>query len=246
MRVKVYQTFFDPKEYRNLDKAFIPYNNIENTQPELREYPLLKKLHQKHINYNGYWGMVSWRWKQKTNIPGKDLIRWIKNNPFYDVYIINPYSHIPEFHRNSINQGETDHKGIIKFTNKLLDHLGYSFDIRDADYPLNIFSTCHFYIGNSKFWDQWMAFADTTIEISKKDKYMHNFLYVMQSEYHGKPLINFCFLIERLVSLFLYLNLSNFKVLHYPYQYFIKMSKEELEFTGIQEKALLMHKDNIY
>lgn len=247
MRLRIYQTFFDSTHYRILDKAFIPFNNIDNPQPELREYPLLKQLHDKNINFDGHWGMLSWRWKEKTAIPGKELIQWIQENYWYDVYIINPYPHIPEFHRNSINQGESDHKGLIRFTNKLLKHLGYNFDIRDADFPLNIISTCHFYIGNQKFWNQWMSFMDTTIAIAKKDKYMHDYLYVKTSLYHGKELINFCFAMERLVSLFLYLNMKEYKVLHYPYQYFIENgSDKEMEFSQIKEKALLLHENTIY
>lgn len=246
MRVKIYQSFFDPKQYRNLDKAFIPFNNVDNTNPELREYPLLKKLHEKHVNYTGHWGMLSWRWKQKTGLDGKELIKWIDENPNHDVYMINPHVHLPEMFRNSFTQGDIDHPGMLKFTNKLVQHLGYNFNIEHADFPLDIFSTCHFYIGNSKFWDKWISFADTTIAIANKDKEMYDYLYIEKSAYQGSDLINFCFLIERLVSLFLYLNYAQYKVIHYPYQYFLKRDNKELEFTQIKEKALLLRENTIY
>lgn len=244
--LKIYQSFFNSKEYRHLDKAFIPFNNLENAQPELREYPLLKKLYEKNINFNGHWGMLSWRWKQKTNIDGKKLIAWIEENPSYDVYMINPNSYIPELHRNSIVQGEPDHPGIIEFTNELLNNLGYNFNIEHVDFPLNIFSTCHFYIGNPKFWDKWIAFMDLVVDLAKKNEKIHKYLYVDKTLYQGNQLINFCFAMERLVSLFLYLNLKEYRVKHYPYQYFLKKTDKELEFTGIKEKALLLLNNPIY
>lgn len=241
MRLKIYQSFFNSKEYRNLDKAFIPFNNIENKNPELREYPLLKKLHEKNINFKGHWGMVSWRWKEKTKIPGEDLIKWIEMNPGYDVYIINPYSYLPETLKNTFIQGESDHPGMLKYTNKLLEHLGYNFNIEDADFPLNIFSTCHFYIGNSKFWDNWMSFIELTLDITQRDGKMFDYMYNTFSDYHGNNLMNYCFVIERLVSLFLYLNYNQYKILHYPYQLILNKNHKEMEFTEIQKKAFLLN-----
>lgn len=246
MRVKIYQGFFDPKQYRHLDKAFIPFSNIENEKPDWHEYPLLKKLHEKNINYTGYWGLVSWRWKEKTKMDGKDYISWIKSNPGYDVYLINPFPHVVESYNNSMCQGETDHPGITNCADRFLKHLGYDFTMECVTYPLNIFSTCHYYVGKAKFWDKWIAFLDLAIEVASRDQEMYDWLFVKTCTYRDKQLINFPFFIERLVSLFLYLNSSEYKVLHYPYQKIMHKTAAELEYTDMSQKALQLRENTIY
>lgn len=245
MRIKIYQTFFESNQYKNLDKAFIPFNNIKNAQPDLREYPNLVSLYNKNINFKGHWGMVSWRWKEKTKIEGRKFIEWIKENPGYDFYHISPFISLPTIYRNHINQDNV-HPGMVDYYNKIIHHLGYSFDVRDIDYPLNLFCVCHYHVANAKFWDRWFAFFETMLAISEKDESMHNYLYKETLKHRDRQIINFPFVCERSVSLFLYLNYKEFKILHYPYQYLTQITHEKFSLVEISEKALQLRKNTIY
>lgn len=245
MNIKVYQTFYNPKQYKVLDPAFIPFNNIANEHPELYEHPLFIKLHEKHINFRGHWGMVSWRWKEKTNVTGDKFIRWMKENPGYDMYHIAPHSDAIGYFNNTFTQGEVHHPGIINYTNKLLEAFGYRMNIKDIVFPLNIMSTCLYYIGNAKFWDNWLSYIDTCLEISKRDQSMHDFLYVEKSFHRENWVINYPFVIERLVSLFLYFN-PQIKVKHFPHQWLMNKTHKQLEETGLGKKALLIPENTIY
>lgn len=253
MRIKIYQPFYEAEQYATLDKAFIPYNNLKNTQAELREYPTLKKLHKKHINFKGHWGAFSWRFNEKAKIDGNQFINWVKSNPGYDFYHVNPYAWIPALHRNIITQGEEHHPGMTNFFNKAIKHLGYSINIADADFYLDIFCLCHFHIANAKFWDRWFAFFDTIIELSEKDQEMYNYMYQQESDHRKEKIINYSFICERSISVFLYLHYSDFKVLHYPYKWLTKKDpknpKTSFEISldlEIERKALLLGKNNIY
>lgn len=242
MRIRIYQSFYKPEQYFHLDRYFIPINNLENKDAALREYPILCKLHQKNENFDGYWGLVSWRFKEKCNITGEEFAEWIESNPGYDVYHFNHSWNAAETSPNMFVHGERYHKGITEYADRLLSKLGYNFSINDVEYPLNLFITCHYYVGNRKFWDHWMSFLETCIELSKMDKWMNKFLYEKNSTHRFEKVPNFCFVAERLVSLFLFLNQQQFKVLHYPYS---KIVKDEKAMTNITQKGLLLTKNTI-
>ena len=242
MRIRIYQSFYEPEQYFHLDRNFIPINNLENKDAVLREYPILCRLHQKNENFDGYWGLVSWRFKEKCNISGKEFADWIQDNPGYDVYHFNHSWNAAETTSNMFVHGERYHKGMIEYTDRLLEKLGYRFSIRDVEYPLNLFMTCHFHVGNRKYWDHWMSFLETCIAISKTDEWMSEYLYTKESDHRKEKVANFCFVVERLVSLFLFLNQQQFKVLHYPYS---KMVKDEKAMTNITQKGLLLTKNTI-
>lgn len=242
MRLRIYQSFYEPEQYFHLDRDFIPINNLENKDPVLREYPILCNLHQKNENFDGYWGLVSWRFKEKCGITGKEFSQWILDNPGYDVYHFNHSWHAAEFHSNMFMHGEKYHKGMIEYTDRLLEKLGYKFSIRDVEYPLNLFMTCHYHVGNARFWDHWMSFLETCIALSKLDDKMNQYLYDKQSKHRNEKVSNFCFVVERLPSLFLFLNQRQFKVLNYPYS---KIVKSEMAMTNITQKGLLLTKNAI-
>lgn len=242
MNLKIYQSYYAEQQLNLLDPDFIPVNNQNAANPELREYPIIHKLYQENLGFDGYWGMVSWRFTEKCNITGKQYIRWIESNPGYDVYHINHCWFAAEKFTNMYTQGEKYHPGIIEYTNKLLTKLGYNFSIENVEYPLNLFMSCNFQIGNKKFWDEWINFVETSLAISKSDEWMNNYLYNSCSWHRAEHVPNFSFVVERFPSLFLYLNKDRFKVLNYPYEALVD---EIFKIPNIIKKSLLLMEDTI-
>ena len=60
------------QQFASLDKMFIPYNNMANDKPELREYPIILDLYSKNRHFDGYWGYahnsLGTMWKLDTSI----------------------------------------------------------------------------------------------------------------------------------------------------------------------------------
>ena len=239
--INIYQSFFTPEQFIQLDRSFIPFNNLKNKNPELREFPLMKALYDKNKNFNGYWGLVSWKWKEKTNLDGCKFIEWVEDNPGYDVYHINPYFALTEIDNPFV---DNSHEGMVEFTDLLLRNLGYKFSIRDAVFPLNIISSCSFYVANKKFWNHWIGFVETCIEIVKRDEYMNKYMFNDVTIHLGERVINYSFIIERLFGLFLFLRNSNFKVKHYPYSLRIDDDIYN-QFPSLYEKGIELLKKQI-
>ena len=218
MQVKIYQTYFQEDQLQFLDPAFVPNNNVENRYPHFHEYPLIKDLYSKMSDFDGHWGMVSWRWKEKTHLEGKLYLDWINNNPGYDVYFINPFMEVPANHPNVFHHGECCHGGMIDvYMNRLLKLLNVEMNLRTEHFPLEYFITCHYYVGNKKFWNGWMPFLEKCIQLSYNDPMMNEYMFHTTTYYRNSYKICFPFVVERLINLYLYLY-REFKIAYYSYE----------------------------
>lgn len=215
MDIKIYQVYFDTAQLPVLDPAFIPYDNTKNEKPLLREYPILCDLYEQHKDYDGYWGITSWRWKEKRGPAGSHYINWINTNPGYDLYHFNHHPEMVPVHKNTIEQGDRYHRGLMTYMSKLLERMGFADKIDlSAKFPNELFITAHFYVGNQKFWANWMKFLNDALEISYKEKELNDYLFNTESKHRKQSLINFSFAVERLVVVFLRLH-PEYKVLPY-------------------------------
>jgi hypothetical protein len=206
--IKIYQSYFEPEQYAMLDPAFIPYDNIKNVNPLLREYPLLLDLYERNRQYDGYWGMVSRLFYQKTAMTGADFIERINAAPGYDVYHVNAFPHIINSYPNPFVQGEVEaHPGMLQYTNRLMRKLGYEgFSINTERFKPQNFVHCSYYVGNQHFWERWITFAKTCVYVSENDEELSNYLYGATSSHEDKVMFaNFSFVMERLVTLFLHI-----------------------------------------
>jgi hypothetical protein len=215
MNLNLYQSYYDNSQLNLLSPVFIPFDNTENKNPELREHVLWKKVHAKHIYDDSYWGLLSWRWQQKTKLDEQEFKDWILSNPGYDVYFIDPCLDVAVDYKNLWVHGERWHPGMKDYCNKLFPRIGVNESVDEIDYKGKHFATSSFFIGNSRFWLQYMYLVDTVIEISKSDPELKDYMFDRLYTYNGANIPHFCFIIERLFSLFLYKN-TEVKVLKFP------------------------------
>src|SRR5271169_1975850 len=91
MKINLYQSYYleDQKQY--LSDACIPFDNTANENPEYREYPQMKKVADLALRDGAdLWGLISWKFKQKCLVRPDYFWLFIKQNPGYDCYFINP------------------------------------------------------------------------------------------------------------------------------------------------------------
>jgi hypothetical protein len=216
--IKIYQCYYEKSQLEFLDEAFIPFDNTIN-EDTLLEYSLLKKIYS--FADSEYWGMVSWRWKEKTNLPGEKFIRWIEENPGYDLYHCHSYLMNLKNFKNSVLDGDYWHAGLKSTMTKICQKLNYNINFDTLVYPKNLHIYAHQYIGSKKFWDLWIPFMDNVVDICRNDEELNRFMFISTTIHRAhNHMINFPFLIERLVSVFLYIQKlkgEEFKILNYPY-----------------------------
>jgi hypothetical protein len=214
MDIKIYQTIYSPEQYSLIDKSTIPYNNLKNENPLYREYPILVKLYDVNKSYDGYWGMFSPLFEEKTKITPSQFQKLVLENPGNDVYHFNCFKHHPNYYPNPFVQAESyHHKGMCEYINELMFALGYrNFDIYQTKFEPEHFSFCSFYIGNNFFWERWLAFCSICIELSETNSNLR-YLYESTSEHNDmENVFNFSFVMERLVGLFFHLHSKEIKI----------------------------------
>lgn len=232
MIIYPYQSFYHNSQRAHLEQVFIPFDNTVNAQPLLREEPLHLQLYEKHKDEkDAYWGMVSWKWREKIQSGGEFFLEWIQSNPGYDLYFIDPHFAEAAVYKNSFVNGELNHPGMMPFINNLLKDLNIPFDMINYGFHPDLFSTCTYWIGNHKFWKRWRKFWDRCLQIIKNNPEYSNFVFGESKKLHlGNKIINYSFVHERLISIFLIVD-QNIKFIHYPYDSKVFFHKTCHEFS---------------
>lgn len=215
MDVKIYQSYYLEKQKEVLDKSFIPYDNTNGEYPFLYEIPILLDLYKQHKNTDGYWGLVSWKWFSKISKEGKFFVDWIKDNPGYDLYFIDPNIISASMYSNSILQGEAAHPGYLNYMNRLVKKLNIEIDFSNFIFHPDLVSTCTYWVGNKLFWNRWMAFYNRCMSITDNDAKLSEFAY-KSIEHAGRVTNHVPFIHERLISIFMLVD-DKLKFKHYPY-----------------------------
>ena len=218
MNLQIYQAYYLPDQIPRLDSNFIPYDNT-NGDHDLLEYVMWKNLYEKHKHTDAYWGVLSWRWREKINFPGNLLKSWIRANPDYDGYFVNPWYHLLPL-KNLWIQGEFHHPGLVAWCDRLLSKLGYNFSITELEYTAEEYCTCHYFIGNEKFWNAYLSWLDQIISIAKSDSELNYLMFEHRGPHRERNYLYFPFIVERLFAIFMILNPS-VKIKSYHYDSFL-------------------------
>ena len=204
---KIFQIYFKPELEQYCDPLFVPLDNTANPRPELREWDVWDREHEKRLGENlDLWGYVSWKFKEKTNLTGQQVLSHIVANPGYDVYLFNPCIVNEAVFPNSWWQGDMWHKGISDIANKFYSKLGYEdVDVRSILIDRNKAVFANYVVGNTKFWTKFMEFSRKLFTEADKDPEFKELVFgAGHSNYaHDASLPMFTFLIERLIPTFI-------------------------------------------
>lgn len=218
MNVEIYQSYFTQDQLRHLDPEFTAFDNTTNLVPELREYAINRVVRDMAVNKKTeLWGMFSWQWKQKLNgLTAQAVLDHINQNPGYDVYFFNAFSHQVPYVLNVWEQGEWCHPGIVKIIRAVFEHIGLDPNIvyKPMD-RANMFWSCSC-VANQKFWDGYLDLVHRYhYSLPHLPSEIIN-LHDSDSNYGIAKLNYFPFIQERLFSTYLSMH-PEIKVL--PYQH---------------------------
>jgi hypothetical protein len=205
--IKIFQIYFKPELIVHCDSHFVPLDNTTNPNPELREWDVWNREYDKLIDSDlEYWGFVSWKFKEKTNLTGQQVFDFINAYPEQDVYLLNPCIVNEACFANSWEQGDIHHPNISDIGNKFLQKIGYGdIDVKSMLLDRNTTVFANYVIGSRKFWTKFMEFSRKLFSEADKDPVFKEEVFgAGRSNYaHDKSLPNFTFLIERLIPTFI-------------------------------------------
>jgi hypothetical protein len=217
--MKIFQIYFKPELKSYCDPAFEPLDNTSNPRPNLREWDVWDREYENILAQGlDYWGFVSWKFKEKTNLSGQQFIDFITSNPGADVYFVNPCIVNEAVFANSWEQGDLYHPNISDIGNSFLTKLGYEdVDVKSMVLDRNCTMFANYVVGSRAFWIRFMTFSRRLFTEAEKDPvFKHQVFGAGLSNYaHDKTLPNFTFLIERLIPTFI--DLEQISALGYQY-----------------------------
>lgn len=205
--MKIFQIYFKPELKVHCDPNFVPYDNTANPRPELREWDVWDREYDSLMASDlEYWGFVSWKFKEKTNLTGQQVYDFVNAYPGQDVYLLNPCILNEACFANSWEQGDLHHPNISAIGNKFFNKLGYGdIDVKSILLDRNTTVFANYVIGSRKFWTKFMEFSRKLFTEADADPVFKEEVFgAGGSNYaHDKSLPNFTFLIERLIPTFI-------------------------------------------
>lgn len=206
-RIFIYQIFYNEVTRSNLDKGFIPLDNIKNSRPDWAEYwPMRNTLLNQSFNPNDYIGFLSPKFYEKTWCTSEFLLDTIAGKK-HDIYSMSPYFDQIALYYNSFGQGECTKPGpgLKKLSNDLLNQLGINFDINNFVSDVTTCIFCNYFVAKYEFWKIWLEYAKKIFEIAEDPQSNLGKLLCSPTNYlsNNRPHQIKVFIIERLVSLVL-------------------------------------------
>ena len=192
----VYQIWYNAQSKDRLDGGFIPYDNSGVTHNYENDAILSIWInHRKEWVRANYVGVLSWRFKEKTNLTSKDLKR-----SGYDVIISSPKIYGVQKHPY-VREG---YKAVADMC-KIADYY-HLFPFTLYEYPVKQICWCNYWIATPEVFDDYCTnylnkavsfFRDSKIEEVKR-------LYEsFEPHRNGQPYKAFTFFLEGLFSLYL-------------------------------------------
>jgi len=205
--LRIFQIYFEPWQRELLDPAFYPLDNSRSNS-ELLEFEVFEKLQRNAATQGAsLWGALSWRFAEKTGMPGAEWVKQIVDHPGHDVYFCNPHTYNESLFHNMWLQGETSHPQFLKVTKAFL--IASDLDVKDMDsiYPSGSFSAANYFVATPNFWSTYIPFvrrvlvaADKRMPPALRDV-MHSRLADDRNLHAGASYLPF--IVERLFPLFM-------------------------------------------
>lgn len=205
MNIKLFQIYYDKSQEQYLDTSFTPYFNGKRDYPFNYEFAVFFDLIEKFDwSTADFMGAVSWKFRAKTGMCGSEFIKYINDNPGFDVYFINPFPYTCTF-KNVWMQGESHHPGIIDLTESVFKSLNYPLELLTNETPPNKVGYCNYWVANKNFWQEYLNFLRPLWELCQSDHYLRSQLQIVVDDKIKAPILAFIF--ERMFSSYI----SNFR-----------------------------------
>ncbi|HVX99178.1 MAG TPA: hypothetical protein VHA55_05245 [Pseudorhodoplanes sp.] len=218
--MKLFQAYLEDRQLRWVSDRAIPLDCSDNIGRDTREYELFKKIAgQKLYGDSEYWGLISWKFEHKCQIPVADFADYCADRfaEGYDCTFINPMIGNEAFFMNVWEQGTYAHRGMEQIALYLHRTLGYRtkrWMSRDC------FAMCNYFVANEKFWTAYFAFVDAALQNLEREARQRSpigMIYQGNAGYGMDPCVTMRpFVIERLLSTFLVSD-HGLKIASYPF-----------------------------
>ena len=167
--IHVYQILTHYGKRESLDPACLVLDNSSNERPDWYEYwPIRNFLLRQSLDEDAYYGFLSPRFKEKTNLRVDAALDFVKAQDIQaDVVLFSPSLHLTAYYWNVFKYGEACHPGLMKLAGEFFDRIGQRTDLEElVTYSQNeVYS--NYFLAKPRFWKAWLGITEQLIAIAE-------------------------------------------------------------------------------
>ncbi len=165
----IYQILNHYTSRQDLDPGFDVLDNSANERPDWFEYwPIRKFLHDESLNEDAFYGFLSPRFQQKTNLSSALVRDFIgRSAGEADVFLFSPSIHNSAYFLNVFEHGDSEHPGLALIAARLFERIdpGAKLDELVSDSRNTVHS--NYFIAKPRFWRAWLAINEQLFAIAE-------------------------------------------------------------------------------
>jgi hypothetical protein len=190
----------------------IPLDNCSGPPDWYEFYPILNFFQKNSIEKDSWYGFFSPKFTQKTGLRPAEVIEILsKYGDHADVALFSPNWDQLAYFKSPFEQGEFRHPGIINLTQKFLEDINCSLDLRKMVTCSSTSVYSNFIVAKANYWKKWIEIATPFQDWAGKENL--NETYYLDSPGGFAPMKTF--IQERFPSIILTKN--KFKVMAYDF-----------------------------
>jgi hypothetical protein len=162
----IHQISYQGKE--SLDPGFRVLDNSSNERPDWFEYwPIRKFLLNEPLQEDAFYGFLSPRFKEKTNLSSAAVFDFIKVNSTADIVLMTPSLHLTAYYWNVFQYGEFCHPGLVNLATQLFRRIGHPTNLTDLVTHSRNEVYSNYLVARPRFWRAWLEIAEQLIAIAE-------------------------------------------------------------------------------
>jgi hypothetical protein len=165
----IYQILNHYTKPENLDPGFLVLNNSSNERPDWFEYwPIRKFLLNEPLDENAFYGFLSPKFKQKTNLSAAAAREFVSlDSGTTDVVLLTPSIHLTAYYLNVFAFGEKMHPGLEDVANRFFQHIGQPTNLQSLVTTSRNEVYSNYIIAKPRFWRAWLEITEQLFALAE-------------------------------------------------------------------------------
>lgn len=165
----IYQIRAHYTKDEDLDPGFLVLDNSADERRDWFEYwPIRKFLLNQPLNEESFYGFLSPRFKEKTNLSSAAVRDFVnREGGAADIVLISPSLHLTAYYWNVFHYGEFCHPGLLNLATQFFRRIGQPTNLDDLVTHSSNEIYSNYMLAKPRFWRAWLNITEQLIAIAE-------------------------------------------------------------------------------
>ncbi|MGO8856267.1 MAG: hypothetical protein ACLQO1_11215 [Steroidobacteraceae bacterium] len=151
-----------------LDPGFRVLDNSTSARPDWFEYwPIRQFLLNEPLEEDAFYGFLSPRFKEKTNLSSAAVFDFLKENSTADIVLMTPSLHLTAYYWNVFQYGDFCHPGLLNLATQFFRRIGRPTNLTDLVTNSRNEVYSNYFFAKPRFWRAWLDITEQLITIAE-------------------------------------------------------------------------------